>query len=150
MEALPMTYTTTHTAAHTIPQDPIHATQPMDTITINHLEITTIIGTYSFERRLKQKLFITAHFPVNASSISEHDDINVRSTVDYEKLSDAIVKFGLENNFFLLETFAEKLSKHLFNLYPIKALTLEITKPAALKNAQGVKITICRTCPRPA
>lgn len=145
-----MTYTTTHTAAHTTTHAPTHATQPTDIITINHLEITTIIGTYTFERRLKQKLFITAHFPVNASSISKHDDINVRSAVDYEKLSDSIIKFGLENNFFLLETFAEKLSEYLFNLYPITSLNLEITKPAALKNAQGVKITICRTCPTPA
>lgn len=127
-----------------------HTTQPSDTMTINQLEINTVIGTYAFERRLKQKLFLTIHFPINARHIAQQDDINVHSTIDYEKLSQSIVQFGEQNNFFLLETFAEKLSEQLFSLYPLSSITLEITKPAALKNAQGVKTTICRTYPTPA
>jgi len=126
------------------------STDNQDTITIRALEITTIIGTYAFERRLAQKLFVTLSFPVNARSIAQQDDINMPSIIDYEKVSASIVNFGLENQFFLLETFAEKLAHYLFSLYPLISISLNIRKAAALKHAQGVEINICRIYPNPA
>ena len=120
---------------------------PVDKITINQLEIQTIIGTYDFERQLKQKLKITLHFAIDADKIAQTDNLSLNTTIDYDQLSQSIRQFGLETHFFLLETFAVKLIDHLFLIYPLTWLQLEITKIAALKKAQGVTITLCRTSP---
>lgn len=126
----------------------VAATSVPDKITIHQLEVQTLIGVYAFELRLKQKLWITVHFHVNAHKISKNDDMSNKNAIDYDHLSQTIVQFGQDKNFYLLETFAEKLAEHLFNLYlPLTWIQLEITKPAALKNAQGVTINICRTSP---
>ena len=116
-----------------------------DTITINHLEIMTLIGTYAFERRLPQKLFITLQFAIGAAHIANSDDIEISRAIDYDKLSQALVQFGLDSEFFLLETFGEKLSAMLLTQHSLSWLKLSITKPAALKNAQGVTLTLERT-----
>lgn len=121
-----------------------------DKITINQLQIETLIGTYSFERQLKQKLYVTIHYSLDAHKIAQQDDRNLDGIVDYAALSQSVIQFGIDNSFFLLETFAVKLMDHLFAHYPLTWIQLEITKAAALKNAQGVTITLCRTSLNPA
>lgn len=122
----------------------------LDKITIHQLAVETIIGTLAFERILKQKLYITIHVAIVADKIAQQDDINSAEVINYDLLSQTIVQFGLDNQFFLLETFAVKLIDQLFSEYPLTEIQVEITKPSALKKAQGVSVVLCRTSPCPA
>lgn len=118
-----------------------------DKITIHQLEVATTIGTHAFERKLKQKLYITIQITIPANRIAQQDDIHSSEIINYDLLSQTVIQFGLDNQFFLLETFAVKLVDHLFFEYPLTEIQVEITKAAALKKAQGVSITLCRTSP---
>jgi dihydroneopterin aldolase len=122
---------------------------PPDRLTLHQLEVETTIGVYDFERQLKQKLKITVHFSIDADVIAETDDLDSGLAIDYDRLSQTIRDFGLISEFCLLETFAVKLINHLFALYPLTWIQLEVTKIAALKKAQGVTLTLCRTSPSP-
>ena len=115
----------------------------MDTITIDQLQVNTIIGVYPYERQVKQPLIITCKFTTNAKRISEQDDLN--KAIDYGHMSEFIVEFAHNHQFNLIETFAEKLSESLISKFLMSKIKLTITKPLAVKEAKGISITIERT-----
>jgi len=114
----------------------------MDTITIDKLKVSTLIGVYPHERKLKQQLYITCKFTTNAKIISEQDDLI--KAIDYAAMSQSIIEFAHNSEFLLIETFADKLSTQLLNEFKINKLKLTIAKPLAIKEADSVSITIER------
>jgi len=114
----------------------------MDIISINRLEVLTLIGVHPHEQVLKQKLLITLQFACQAAHSAQSDEL--QHTQDYAQIAEHIQAFAQSQHYQLLESFGEQLAQSLQQHYALQGLTLTIEKPAALKAAQSVSLTLTR------
>lgn len=111
-------------------------------IFIQSLEVRCIIGTLPRERRKKQKIVIDLEFPANIKKAARQD--RLKDALNYQTIAKKIRTVVSDSRFYLIETLAEKLAAFLLKEYPISSLTLKITKPGAIQNAQSVGVSIHR------
>ncbi len=111
-----------------------------DKIFIQGLEIRCIIGTLPRERKKKQKVMIDLEFPAPVRIAARRDDL--RDALNYQKIAGRTLAFVSQSQFYLIETLAERLAQMLLQEFKLKNVTLRISKPGAIRNAQcaGVKI----------
>ena len=113
-----------------------------DTIFIQGLEISCIIGTLPRERLTKQKVVIDLEFPVSVRKAARRDDL--KDAINYKKIAERATGFVSKSRFFLIETLAEHLAHTLLREFKLKSLTLRIYKPDAIPNAKSVGVEIFR------
>lgn len=114
----------------------------MDTIFIEHLAVDTIIGVYDWERTATQKLYLDVQMAWDIKPAAATDDIQL--TLDYAAVSEYIQQFASNQQFELVETFAERLAAEIMQGFSVPWLRLKITKPAAVPAANGVGVVIER------
>jgi dihydroneopterin aldolase len=114
---------------------------PQLTIFVKELEIPTRIGIYDHEKAGKQPLI----FDVEVKVLPPVDD-TIGSTVDYDKIVQALQRVVDRNHHSLLETMA----KELFRETRVQSILVRIVKPMAIKQAQsaGVIWSMQRPAPR--
>ena len=112
-----------------------------DRIHLTGLSIPCIIGLYDWERKRKQKVVLDLSFPCDAKKASRSD--RVEDAVDYKKIAKATQVFVGKSSYQLVETLAEELAAHLLGL-GLEAITLQVSKPGAIRHAQNVSITLTR------
>lgn len=114
----------------------------LDTIFIRGVEVSTIIGVYDWEQRQARPLILDLVLGMNlrAAAASDH----LRDTVDYQGVTDALIRWSAAERVQLLETLAERLARKLFDEYPIQTLKMTMNKPGAVSQAQAVGIEIER------
>lgn len=112
----------------------------MDLISITALNISTTIGVYAWEQRIKQNVLldITIRQPPR-----EYQD-KIENTIDYAALCKEITYFIEQQSFALIETLAEESIKFIKEKFNITEITLRISKPSAVKNASNVSFTLTR------
>lgn len=116
----------------------------LDIVFIEKFEVATVIGVYEWERNIKQCLLIDLRMGWDNKQAAKQDDIT--KALDYAKVAQAIEQFAANNEFQLVETFAERLAELLQEQFSIVWLTLKITKPGAVAAASGVGVEIERGC----
>jgi len=114
----------------------------MDQIFIAGLHIKTIIGVYDFERKNEQTLILDLNFDYDLQSAGISD--NLADTLDYAAVAAYAQNFAAKNNFNLVEAFAEQLAQDLLHKFKLTKITLKVSKPQAIKNAQNVGVKITR------
>lgn len=112
----------------------------MATIKIKKLKIPVIVGTKPAERRLKQEILVTISFDYDAAKAIKKDD--VAQAVDYERLTQSIIREVARTQFFLIETLADFILSIIIKEPGIERASVKLTKPKALKNAQGVSVKL--------
>jgi len=112
-----------------------------DRIRLTGLSIPCIIGLYDWERKRKQKVVLDLSFPCDAKKTAQSD--KVEDAVDYKKISKAAQAFVGKSSYQLIETLAEDLAAHLLGL-GLEEITLQVSKPGAIRHAQNVSITLTR------
>ncbi|MBF0265336.1 MAG: 2-amino-4-hydroxy-6-hydroxymethyldihydropteridine diphosphokinase [Gammaproteobacteria bacterium] len=115
----------------------------MDTIFIQELEVQAIIGLYDWEREKTQALIISLEISTDFTNAIDSDSLN--RNIDYAKIVHDIEQIAKDNQFLLLEPFAEKIAQHILSKYCAKDVHLQINKPEAIKQAKGVGIKIKRS-----
>lgn len=106
----------------------------LDIIRLEGLVVQCVIGVYPSERDTPQPLEVDVALHLDTREAAE---LGLRHTVDYAQVCGEI-RFLLEScRFLLLETAAEALARYLLappttDRAPVKAVTLKLTKPAAL------------------
>ena len=113
-----------------------------DKISIQGLQVPTVIGVLAYERVIKQTLLLDMEFGIDAAIPAQEDDL--QQTVDYDALCTYVREFGLDNDFQLIETFAEKLASTLLEHFPIQDIKLTVNKPTAVKEAKNISVSIER------
>ncbi len=101
-----------------------------------------IIGTLPRERRKKQKIVIDLEFPAPVRRAARRD--NLKDALDYQKIAEFVTVLASQSKFYLLETLAERLAAQLLKEFPLKSLTLKISKPGAIRNAKDVSVQVER------
>jgi dihydroneopterin aldolase len=114
----------------------------MDIIFLGGLEIDTVIGIYEWEREIKQTIVFDIEMAFDIRKAAETDDIAY--TLDYKTVSDRIVKFVEQSEFYLVETLIEEVANILRNEFNIPWVKIILNKRGAIRRAKDVGIIIER------
>jgi dihydroneopterin aldolase len=100
----------------------------MDAVFVRDLEFEGNHGYSAAERRgtRRFRVSLTLERDLGAASLSD----KLADTVDYWKVSDAVVRLGTRSTFKLLEALAGAMASAIQDLYPDVAVTVELDKLA--------------------
>eukprot|EP01135_Chromosphaera_perkinsii_P003874 Nk52_evm10s260 gene=Nk52_evmTU10s260 len=115
-----------------------------DKIIIQDLHVYAIIGLNPWERENKQNLYINAIMWADCEQVNraaKHDG----PSVDYRKVSNAVMKFIEASSYKTLESLVGCVAKLIVCECNVPRVTLRIDKPNALLFAQSSAIQITRT-----
>jgi len=114
----------------------------MDSILIKQLKIETIIGTYDWERQVKQNLVFDLELFKDIKAAASSDDLT--KSIDYSAVAESVTAFVANSSFKLIETIAEKTAQLILENFALEKVNLMVTKPGCIANAKEVSICICR------
>ena len=113
------------------------------TVFIKDFIIEEIIGIHEHEKIKKQKIKFNIILDVNKSSIPDEKDI--KSIVDYEKITNKLENLTKSKKYNFLESLAEDSFKEIFEDKRINSVTIKIEKPEAIKNTESVGVEVFKT-----
>jgi len=113
------------------------------TVFIKDFIIEEIIGVHEHEKIKKQKIKFNIILNVNQNSIPDEKDI--KSIVDYEKITNKLLNLTRSKKYNFLESLAEDSFKEIFMDKRINSATVKIEKPEAIKNAESVGVEVFKT-----
>ncbi len=113
------------------------------TVFIKDFIIKEIIGFYKHEKIKKQK--IKFNVVLNVSQGSVPDEKNIKSIVDYEKITNTLKNLTKSKKYNFLESLAEDSFEKIFEDKRIYAVTIKIEKLEAIKNAKSVGVEVFKT-----
>ncbi len=113
------------------------------TVFIKDFIIDEIIGFYKHEKIKKQKIKFNIVIDVDQNSLPNDKDI--KSIVDYEKITDSLKNLTKRKRYNFLESLAEDSFKEIFEDKRINSVKIKIEKPDAIKNAESVGVEVFKT-----
>ena len=113
------------------------------TVFIKDFIIEEIIGFYENEKIKKQKIIFNIVLDINQNSLPNEKDI--KSVVDYDKITDKLKTLTKSKKYNFLESLAEDSFEKIFEDKRINSATIRIEKPEAVKNAKSVGIEVFKT-----
>ncbi len=114
----------------------------MDIIFLGGLEATTIIGIFDWERKTKQTLVLDIEMAFDIKKAAETDDIQY--TLDYKTISERIVSFVEQREFYLVEKLTEEIAHVLLTEFNTPWVKITLNKRGAISRAKDVGIIIER------
>ena len=112
----------------------------MATIRIIDLSLRTIIGTNDWERTSKQDVVINVVIEYDAKKAVESD--NIKDAVDYKIITKKIIKEVESSQYGLLEKLTGSILKIVMEHPKVRAATVRIDKPFALRFARSVSVEL--------
>lgn len=113
-----------------------------DTIFIRNLTFDAIIGVLPEERTTPQPICLNLEVGVSTSTAAHSKSL--ADTLDYAALADQVKAYTLNEKCLLVETLAEGLAELTLSQPQAEAVTIEISKPRALVEADAVGVRIYR------
>jgi len=113
------------------------------TVFIKNFIIEEIIGIYEHEKINKQKITFNIAIDVNEDTIP--NEKNIKSIVDYEKITQKLENLAKSKKYNFLESLAEDSFKEIFEDKRINSVKIKIEKPEAIKNADSVGVEVFKT-----
>jgi len=113
------------------------------TVFIKDFIIEEIIGIHKHERIKKQKIKFNIILDINQSSVP--DEKNIKSIVDYEKITNKLEKLTKSTKYNFIESLAEDSFGEIFQDKRINSVKIKIEKPDAIKNAGSVGVEVFKT-----
>lgn len=114
----------------------------MDIIFLGGLEATTIIGIYDWERETKQTLVFDIEMALDITKAAKTDDI--QHTLDYKSVSERVVSFVEQSEYFLVEKLIEEIANVLLTEFDTPWVKISLNKRGAISRAKDVGIIIER------
>jgi len=109
-------------------------------VLIKNFIIQEIIGVHEHEKIKKQKIKFNIVIDVDQNSLPNEKDI--KSIVDYEKITNNLKSLAKRKRYNFLESLAEDSFKEIFEDKRINSVKIKIEKPDAIKNAESVGVEI--------
>ena len=113
------------------------------TVFIKDFIIEEIIGFYKHEKEKKQKIIFNIVLDIDQNSLPDEKDI--KSIVDYEKITNKLENLTKSKKYNFLESLAEDSFKEIFEDKRINSIKIKIEKPEAIKNASSVGVEVFKT-----
>ena len=105
--------------------------------------IEEIIGIHEHEKVKKQKIIFNVIIDVDQNAIP--NEKNIKSIVDYEKITNKLKNLTRSKKYNFLESLAEDSFKEIFEDKRINSVKIKIEKPDAIKNAGSVGVEVFKT-----
>ena len=115
----------------------------MDQIHINDLRLRCVIGVYPEERREKQDITLNITLFADLRAAGSSDDL--RDTVDYKAVKQAVRALVEGSNFLLVEKLAAEVARVCLQTPRVERARVRLDKPGALRFARSVAVEIERT-----
>ena len=112
------------------------------TVFIKDFIIQEIIGIHEHEKTKKQKIKFNIVVNVNQNTVP--DEKNIKSIVDYEKITNKLENLVKNKKYNFLESLAEDSFKEIFEDKRINSVKINIEKPDAIKNADSVGVEVLK------
>jgi len=112
------------------------------TVFIKDFVIQEIIGIHEHEKTKKQKIKFNIVVDVNQNTVPDEKDI--KSIVDYEKITNELKNLVKNKKYNFLESLAEDSFKEIFEDKRINSVKIKIEKPDAIKNADSVGVEVLK------
>ena len=112
------------------------------TVFIKDFIIQEIIGIHEHEKTKKQKIKFNIVVNVNQNTVPDEKDI--KSVVDYEKITNKLENLVKNKKYNFLESLAEDSFKEIFEDKRINSVKIKIEKPDAIKNADSVGVEVLK------
>jgi len=112
------------------------------TVFIKDFIIQEIIGIHEHEKTKKQKIKFNIVINVNQNTVPDERDI--KSIVDYEKITNKLENLVKNKKYNFLESLAEDSFKEIFEDKRINSVKIKIEKPDAIKNADSVGVEVLK------
>ncbi|KTD09057.1 dihydroneopterin aldolase [Legionella gratiana] len=112
----------------------------MDTLNIKALNVSTKIGVYNWEQRINQTLLIDISIDTDFRVCGE----DLTKTIDYAALCELVTRYVESKSFQLIETVANEVAALIQEHFKITHLTVGVSKPHAIKNAENVQVVVRR------
>ena len=112
------------------------------TVFIKDFIIQEIIGIHEHEKTKKQKIKFNIVINVNQNTVPDENDI--KSIVDYEKITNKLESLVKNKKYNFLESLAEDSFKEIFEDKRINSVKIKIEKPDAIKNADSVGVEVLK------
>ena len=113
------------------------------TVFIKDFVIEEIIGFYKHEKEKKQKIIFNIVLDIDQRSLPDEKDI--KSIVDYEKITNKLENLTKSKKYNFLESLAEDSFKEIFEDKRINSVKIKIEKPEAIKTARSVGVEVFKT-----
>ena len=113
------------------------------TVFIKDFIIQEIIGIHEHEKIKKQKIKFNLTLDINENT--KPDEKNIKSIIDYEKITNKLENLVKNKKYNFLESLAEDSFKEIFEDKRINSVKIKIEKPDAIKNAKSVGIEIFKS-----
>jgi dihydroneopterin aldolase len=110
------------------------------TVFIKDFIVQEIIGIHEHEKTEKQKIKFNIVVNVNQNTVPDEKDI--KSIVDYEKITNKLENLVKNKKYNFLESLAEDSFKEIFEDKRINSVEIKIEKPDAIKNADSVGVEV--------
>ncbi len=96
------------------------------------------------ERKLGQRFVVDIDLRLDLSPASGTDDLS--STVDYGRVHAVVVEIGTREQFNLLERLAARIASTVLERFPVREVTVRVTKPSPPIPGilEGVSVEITR------
>ena len=112
------------------------------TVFIKDFIVQEIIGIHEHEKTEKQKIKFNIVVNVNQNTVPDEKDI--KSIVDYEKITNKLENLVKNKKYNFLESLAEDSFKEIFEDKRINSVKIKIEKPDAIKNADSVGVEVLK------
>ncbi len=112
-------------------------------VLIKDFLINEIIGIHKHEKINKQKIIFNITINVNQNTIPNDNDL--KTIVDYEKITNKLENLVKNKNYNFLESLAEDSFKEIFKDKRINSVNIKIEKPDAITNAQSVGVEVFKS-----
>ena len=112
------------------------------TVFIKDFIVQEIIGIHEHEKTEKQKIKFNIVVTVNQNTVP--DEKNIKSIVDYEKITNKLENLVKNKKYNFLESLAEDSFKEIFEDKRINSVKIKIEKPDAIKNADSVGVEVLK------
>src|SRR5215471_5800059 len=111
-------------------------------ITITDLEVFYCVGVTDEERAKPQRLLVTVDMAFDFSSAATSD--RIEKTINYQDVSDRVLKFGESRNWKLIERLATNLADFILSEYRPEAVLVEVKK-FSVPQARHVSVSVTKT-----
>jgi len=112
-------------------------------VLIKNFIIQEIIGIHEHEKIKKQKIKFNIVVDVDQNVLPNEKDI--KSIVDYEKITNNLKNLVKNKKYNFLESLAEDSFKEIFEDKRINSVKIKIEKPEAIKNADSVGVEVFKS-----
>tara|TARA_B110000438_G_scaffold215303_1_gene207620 strand:- start:756 stop:1184 length:429 start_codon:yes stop_codon:yes gene_type:complete len=113
------------------------------TVLIKDFLVNEIIGIHKHEKIKKQKIIFNVIIDVNQNTLPNDNDL--KSIIDYEKITNKLKNLAKNKNYNFLESLAEDSFKKIFEDKRINSVKIKIEKPEAITNAKSVGVEVYKS-----